>query len=121
MNLYIISIIFITILGGTIFYISIRKKLLNAFSVRESIIIALFWSLLYAACLPFKFGLSRIPFIHAFFFSIPYSTVLIIGIKLVPKFGTTTLLIFGNSLLGQIISRGINPLWWPYALLSSFT
>lgn len=120
MNLYNFSIIFILIFGGTIFYTSIRKKLLSSFNLRELIIIALFWSLLYVAILPFKFGLSRLPFIHAFFFSIPYSAVLIIGIKLVPKFGTATLLIFGSSLLRQITSSGINPLWWPYALLSGF-
>jgi hypothetical protein len=119
-NLYIISLIFIIILGAIIFYFSKKKKLLNTFTTQELVIIALFWSLLYISSLPFKFGLSKIPFIHTFFFSVPYSAVLVIGIKLVPKFGTASLLIFGNSLLSQIISRGINPLWWPYALLSGF-
>lgn len=85
----------------------------------ELTIIALFIALLYVGILPFKFGLSKIPFIHAFAYSIPYTAILIIGIRLVPKLGTTTLLIFGNLLFGQIISRGINPLWWPYAFLPS--
>jgi len=120
MNLYIASIIFIVILGGVIFYLSLRRRLLCHFSTQELVTIALICSLLYVAVLPFKFGLSRIPFIQAFFFSIPFTAVLVIGIRLVPKFGTATLLIFGNSLLAQIVSRGINPLWWPYALLSSF-
>jgi ABC-type thiamin/hydroxymethylpyrimidine transport system permease subunit len=36
---------------------------------------------------------------------------------LIPKSGTASLIIIGNSLLGQMISRGVNPLWWPYAMI----
>ncbi len=93
------------------------KRISDSFTTLELTIIALFITLLYVSVLPFKLGLSKVPFIHAFFFSLPYTAVLVIGIHLVPKLGTTTLLIFGNSLFAQIISRGINPLWWPYALL----
>jgi len=120
MNSYISSIIFIFILGGVAFYTGVRRRLIKNFTVHELIVIALFCSLLYVAGLPFKFGLSRIPFIHTFAYSIPFTTVLFIGIRLVPKLGTATLIIFGHSLLSQIISRGINPLWWPYALLAGF-
>ena len=120
MNSYISSIVFIFILGGVAFYAGMRRRLIKNFTIYELIVIALFCSLLYIAGLPFKFGLSRIPFIQSFAYSIPFTAVLFIGIRLVPKPGTATLIIFGHSLLSQIISRGINPLWWPYALLAGF-
>lgn len=91
------------------------------FNTLELITIAFFVILMYGAILPFKMGLSKIPFVHAFFFSVPFTCVLFIGIRLIPKFGTTTFLICGHSLFTQIISRGINPLWWPYALIESLT
>lgn len=120
MNIYISSIVFIFIIGGVVFYLGVRRRIINNFTVHELIVIALFCSLLYVAGLPFKFGLSRVPFIHTFAFSIPFTAVLFIGIRLVPKFGAATMIIFGHSLLSQIISRGVNPLWWPYALLAGF-
>lgn len=89
------------------------------FNTLELITIAFFVILMYGAILPFKMGLSKIPFLHAFFFSVPFTCVLFIGIRLVPKFGTATILVCGHSLFTQIISRGINPLWWPYALIES--
>lgn len=120
MNPYIGSLIFVFILGGVVFYGAMKQRIIRGFSLQEIVTIALFCSLLYIATLPFKFGLSRIPFIQAFIFSIPFTAVLVVGIRLVPKCGTATFIIFGNSLLSQIISRGINPLWWPYALLGGF-
>jgi energy-coupling factor transport system permease protein len=100
--------------------INIKKRLFN-FDTLELITIAFFVVLLYLAILPFKMGLSRIPFLDTFFFSIPFTCILFIGIRIVPKFGTATFLICGNSLFTQIISSGINPLWWPYALAESLT
>jgi hypothetical protein len=120
MSSYISSLIFVFILGGAVFYIGIRRRLFKRFNLYELVTIALFCSLLYIGGLPFKFGLSRIPFIHAFIYSIPFTALLFIGIRLVPKSGTATLIIFGSSLLSQVISRGINPLWWPYALFAGF-
>lgn len=96
-----------------------RKKRQSYFNTLELITIAFFVILMYGAILPFKMGLSKIPFLHAFFFSVPFTCVLFIGIRLIPKFGTATFLICGHSLFTQIISRGINPLWWPYALIES--
>ena len=120
MNLYIGSVIFIAILGGMAFHILRTRKAIPTFSIQELVTVALFCSLLYIGILPFKFGLSRIPMIQSFFFSIPYTAMLFIGIRLIPRAGTTTLLICGHSLLSQTISSGINPLWWPYAMLASF-
>jgi hypothetical protein len=120
MNLYIGSVIFIAILGGIVFHLLWTRKAIPSFSTMDLTTIALFCSLLYITILPFKFGLSRIPLIQTFFFSIPYTATLFIGIRLIPRAGTATLIICGHSLLSQIISSGINPLWWPYALLASF-
>ncbi|HET6460881.1 MAG TPA: hypothetical protein VFG29_08850 [Syntrophales bacterium] len=120
MNLYIGSVILIVILGGAIFHLLRTRNAIPTFSIQDLVTAALFCSLLYIAILPFKFGLSRIPVIQAFFFSIPYTAMLFIGIRMIPKAGTTTLIICGHSLLSQTISSGVNPLWWPYALLASF-
>jgi energy-coupling factor transport system permease protein len=100
---------------------NLKKKRFFNFDTLELITIAFFIVLLYLAILPFKMGLSRIPFLDTFFFSIPFTCILFIGIRIIPKFGTATFLICGNSLFTQIISRGINPLWWPYALAESLT
>jgi energy-coupling factor transport system permease protein len=96
-----------------------KRNSLLKFDTLELVIIAFFIILLYVAILPFKMGLSKIPFIHAFFFSIPFTCILLIGIRMVPRMGTATLIILGHSLFTQVISRGINPLWWPYALLEA--
>jgi hypothetical protein len=120
MNLYIGSVIFIAILGGIVFHLLWTRKAIPSFSTVDLTTIALFCSLLYITILPFKFGLSRIPLIQSFFFSIPYTATLFIGIRLIPRAGTTTMIICGHSILSQIISSGLNPLWWPYALLASF-
>ena len=98
-----------------------QKEELIVFDTLELVTIAFFIILLYVAILPFKMGLSRIPFLYNFFFSIPFTCVLFIGIRLIPRFGTATFLICGHSLFTQIVSRGINPLWWPYALAESLT
>jgi len=120
MNHYIGSVIFIAIVGGIVFHLLHTRKAIPSFSIQELVIVALFCSLLYIAILPFKFGLSRIPIIQSFFFSIPYTAMLFIGIRLIPRAGTATLIICGHSLLSQTISSGVNPLWWPYALLAGF-
>jgi len=93
-----------------------EKNSLLRFDTLELVTISFFIILLYVAILPFKMGLSKIPFVHAFFFSIPFTCILLIGIRMVPRAGSATLIVVGHSLFAQIISRGINPLWWPYAI-----
>jgi len=120
MNAFLISIVLIFIFGVVVFCVGLKHRLIHGLNTHDLITIALFCSLLYVAGLPFKFGLSRVPFIHTFAYSIPFTAVLFIGIRIVPKMGTATLIILGHSLLSQLISRGINPLWWPYAFLAGF-
>jgi hypothetical protein len=83
--------------------------------------VAFFVILMYGSVLPFKMGLSKVPFLHAFTFSIPFTCVLFTGIRLIPRFGTATFLICGHSLFTRVVSRGIIPLWWPYAVVESLT
>lgn len=118
MSVFLVSVFLITFSGTIVFYLGIKHKVIHTFKTHELITIALFCSLLYVAGLPFKLGLSRIPFIQAFIYSVPFTAVLFIGIRVVPKPGTAMLIILGHSLLSQIMSRGINPLWWPYAVLA---
>ena len=120
MALFVLSFFLIAFLLMIIIYFGFYRKLFQSFTTTDLVTISLFICLLYAAILPFKLGLSKLPFIHSFAFSIPYTCILIIGIRLIPKTGTTTLLIFGNGLFAQIISTGINPLWWPYMLITGF-
>lgn len=96
---------------------NLRTK--SQFNTLELITISFFIVFMYVSILPFKMGLSRVPFLSAFFFSIPFTCVLFMGIRLIPKFGTPTLLICGYTLFNQIMSRGINPIWWPYAIIGS--
>jgi len=96
-----------------------KKNNLLYFNTLELVVISFFVILLYVAVLPFKMGLGMVPFIQAFIYSIPFTCILLIGIRMVPRTGSATLIIFGNSLFGQIISRGINPLWWPYSLVEA--
>ncbi len=98
-----------------------NKRRFFPFKTSELITISFFIVLLYVAILPFKMGLSRVPFLHTFFFSMPFTCVLFIGIRAVPKPGAATMIICGNSLFVQLVSRGINPLWWPYALIEALT
>ncbi len=120
MNLFMLSLSFIVTLGVATFLLALKRKALKTFGTHEVVVIALFCSLLYVAGIPFRMGLSRIPFVHAFIFSIPFTAVLFIGIRIVPRLGTATLIVLGHSLLSQLIARGLNPLWWPYALLAGF-
>ncbi|HVN94788.1 MAG TPA: hypothetical protein VMT62_00005 [Syntrophorhabdaceae bacterium] len=121
MNAFLVSVLLIALFILALSYLELKHKVIHVIKTHELVTIALFSSLLYVAGLPFKLGLGRIPFIQAFVYSVPFTAVLFIGIRVVPKPGTAMLVIVGHSLLSQIISRGINPLWWPYAVLAGAT
>ena len=72
--------------------------------------------LLHVAVVPWRIGLAKAPGVDALVFSIPYTTIFLLGLRLTPKPGFATLLIFGEGLFGQLLGRGINPAWWPYYL-----
>lgn len=71
---------------------------------------------LHVAVVPWDIGLAEVPGLDALVFSIPYTAVFLLGLRLVPKPGTAPLLIFGEGLFGQLRGRGIKPAWSPYYL-----
>lgn len=102
-------------------YLGLRRRLFARLTIQDYILSAMFIGLLYAAILPWRLGLGRIPLIHPFIYSIPFTAVLIIGLRVVPKPGAATLMIFGKGMLYQLLGTGINPLWWPDYLLQAFS
>jgi len=91
------------------------------FNTFELITISFFIILMYVSILPFRIGLGRIPFLRSFFFSIPITCVLFIGIGLIPKSGIVFFMVCGHRLFMQTVLTGINPLWWPFALIESLS
>jgi ABC-type thiamin/hydroxymethylpyrimidine transport system permease subunit len=77
---------------------------------------ALLICLLHVAVVPWQIGLAKVPGLDALVFSIPYTAIFLLGLRLVPKPGIATLLVFGQGIFGQLLGRGINPAWWPYYL-----
>ena len=114
--LYFISLVTLVILITSVFILGKKRRQNFNFSTVELATIAFLICMLYAAVIPWSFNLNKIPCLDALIFSISYTAILLIGLQIVPRLGTATLLICGQGLLGQIISRGLNPLWWPYYL-----
>lgn len=108
-------------LGGALAYAALRRRLFARLTVQDYILAAMFIGLLYAAILPWRLGLGRIPVIHSFIYAIPFTAVLIVGVRIVPRPGGVTLMIFGKGILYQLLGSGINPLWWPDFLIQAFT
>ena len=114
--LYVISILGLLATIGIVVFCGLRKQLFKPFTTLELAAAALLVCLLYAAAIPWQIGLAKVPGLDALVFSIPYTTIFLLGLRLLPKPGIATLLIFGQGLLGQLLGRGINPAWWPYYL-----
>ena len=79
--------------------------------------LALLICLLHVAVVPWQMALAKVPGLDALIFSIPYTAIFLLGLRLVPKPGVATLLMFGQGIFGQMLGRGINPAWWPYYLM----
>ena len=86
------------------------------FTTLELATAALLICLLHVAVIPWQIGLAKVPGLDALIFSIPYTAIFLLGLRLIPKPGIATLLIFGQGVFGQLLGRGINPAWWPYYL-----
>lgn len=89
-----------------------RRGQVQPFSVFQTMTLATFVCLLYVASLPWRLGLSRF-FFGCFVMTIPYTAILLVGLRMVPRFGTATFLVLGYGLLSQLVGSGLNPLWWP--------
>ena len=102
--------------GATVF-LALRKGAFRPLTTLDLATLALMICLLHVAVVPWQMALAKVPGLDALVFSIPYTALFLLGLRLVPKPGVATLLIFGQGLFGQILGRGINPAWWPYYLM----
>lgn len=114
--LYVVSVVGLLAAIGIAVVLSVRKRAFQPFTTLELATAATLICLLYVAVIPWQIGLARVPGLDALVFSIPYTAILLLGLRLVPKLGFATLLIFGQGFFGQLLGRGINPAWWPYYL-----
>ena len=103
-------------IGVTVF-LAVRQRAFRPLSTLELATTALMICLLHVAVVPWQMALAKVPGVDALVFSIPYTAIFLLGLRLVPKPGVATLLIFGQGLFAQILGRGINPVWWPYYLM----
>jgi len=94
-----------------------RRRSFRTLTTLDLATLALMICLLYVAVVPWQMAFAKVPGLDALIFSIPYTALFLLGLRLVPKPGAATLLIFGQGLFGQILARGINPAWWPYYLM----
>ena len=102
--------------GGVAIVIALHKQAFQRFTTFDLATAAVLICLLHVAVIPWQIGLARVPGVDAFVFSIPYTAMFLLGLRIVPKAGFATLLIFGQGIFGQLLGRGINPAWWPYYL-----
>jgi ABC-type thiamin/hydroxymethylpyrimidine transport system permease subunit len=110
-----IAVLFVAI--GLSISLAIRGRQLRGLTTQELATLALVICLLHIAVVPWQAALAKVPGLDALVFSIPYTAIFLLGLRLVPKPGAATLLVFGQGLFGQILGRGVNPAWWPYYLM----
>lgn len=110
-----VALLFVAI--GLAIWLAIRGREFRRLTTQELATLALVICLLHMAVVPWQAALAKVPGMDALVFSVPYTAIFLLGLRLVPKPGTATLLIFGQGLFGQILGRGVNPTWWPYYLM----
>ncbi len=114
--LYVASVVGLLVAIGIAAVLGVRKRAFQPFTTLELATAAILICLLHVAVIPWQIGLAKVPGLDALVFSIPYTAMFLLGLRLVSKAGFATLLIFGQGLFGQLLGRGINPAWWPYYL-----
>jgi hypothetical protein len=111
-TLYLLSTILLAV-SVAIWAVAARRRLAR-FTTRDLTTLAMIMCLLHVVLLPFKSGLANVPGLDALVYAIPYTVVLLVGLRLVPKPGAASCIILGQGLLGQLLGRGLNPVMWPY-------
>ena len=113
---YVASVVGLFALVAVTMLLAFRQRSFRRFKTAELATLALLICLLYVAAIPWQIGLAKVPGVDALVFSIPYTAVLLLGLRLVPKPGAATVLVCGAGIFGQLLGRGLNPAWWPYYL-----
>ena len=113
---YVASVVGLCALILVTLLLALRQRSFRRFTTAELATLALLICLLYVAASPWQIGLAKVPGVDALVFSIPYTAVLLLGLRLVPKPGAATVLVCGAGIFGQLLGRGLNPAWWPYYL-----
>ena len=113
---YVASVVGLCALILVTLLLALRQRSFRRFKIAELATLALLICLLYVAASPWQIGLAKVPGVDALVFSIPYTAVLLLGLRLVPKPGAATVLVCGAGIFGQLLGRGLNPAWWPYYL-----
>jgi hypothetical protein len=114
---YWVSVAMLLIAIGVALVLGCRQKAFQPFTTLELATAALLICLLHVSVIPWQAGFAKVPGLDALVFSIPYTAIFLLGLRLMPKAGAATLMIFGSGLFGQLLGRGLNPAWWPYYLL----
>ena len=86
-------------------FVAVRRKAFQSFTTLELATVALLICLLHVAVVPWQTLFAKVPGLDALVFSIPYTAIFLLGVRLVPKFGVATLLIVGSGLFGQLLGR----------------
>jgi hypothetical protein len=100
----------------TAFALAVRRRTAGPFTAAQLATLSVLVCLMHVSVMPWRIGLAKAPGVDALIFSIPFTTCLVLGLRLVPRPGAATLLIVGQGILGQFVGSGPNPVWWPYFL-----
>ncbi|MGO8748123.1 MAG: hypothetical protein ACLQNE_19285 [Thermoguttaceae bacterium] len=111
------SVAVLLIAVGLAFLLAFRKKAFRPLTTLDLATVALLICMLHVAAIPWQAGFAKVPGLDTLVFSIPYTAIFLLGLRLVPKPGVATLLVFGSALFGQLLGRGLNPAWWPYYVM----
>jgi membrane-associated HD superfamily phosphohydrolase len=111
-TLYLLSTVLLVV--GVAGWALAARRRLERFTTRDLTTLAMMMCLLHVVLLPFRSGLSHIPGLDALIYAIPYTVVLLVGLRLTPKPGAASCIIIGQGLLGQLLGHGLNPVMWPY-------
>ena len=103
--LYVASVLGLLAAIGTVVFLGVRRRVFRPFTTLELATASLLICLLHVVVVPWQIGLAKVPGLDALVFSIPYTAIFLLGLRLVPKPGTATLLIFGQGLFGQLLGR----------------
>jgi len=111
---YLVTTAVVVVLSVVAAVVALRRGLLRGLTMTDLAVCALVTCLLYVSTLPWAVAFAKVPGLDALIYSIPYTAVLLLGLGLVPKPGAAALMVVCHGLLGQLLGRGLNPLWWPY-------